>query len=176
MSSEFDFSFDRPVYGEELLAGTGHLARAAWLAKHVRSDDIYFMQDGTLSRLLFKEILGSFVAGQYIATIVLGFSLIERTVAGRLAHVGEKAAALATSKSLLKNAWKRNWLNEEEHALLDDLREKIRNPIVHYRDHLSDSRPEVRAVLNARAMEQVLEVDAKRVLEATIHVLHKTSI
>ena len=54
METEFDFSFDRPVYGEELLGGSGQLARASWVARRVRNDDVYFMQDGTLSHLLFK--------------------------------------------------------------------------------------------------------------------------
>jgi len=175
MKTESDFSVDRPVHGEELLGGTGQLARALWLTKRLRDDDIYFMQDGTLSQLLFKEVLSSFVAGQYIATIVLGFSLIERTVAGRLAFVGDKAAASAKSEDLLKNALEREWLKKEEHELLDELR-RLRNPILHFRDHFSETRPEVRAALNARTTEQVLEVDAKRILEATIHVLQKTAL
>ena len=175
MKTEFDFSFDRPVHGEELLGGTGQLPRASWVAKRIREDDIYFMQDGTFSQLLFKEALNSFVAGQFIATIVLAFSLIERTVAGRLAFVGEKSAARAKSEILLKGALERGWLRTEEHKLLDELRE-LRNPIVHFRDHLSDTRPEVRAALSARTTEQVLEVDAKQILEAAIHVLQKTAL
>lgn len=104
MKTEFDFSFDRPVHGEELLGGSNQLARASWLARHVRNDDVYFMQDGTLSQLLFREVLSTFIAGQHIATIVLAFSLVERTVAGRLAFVGDKSGALAKSEALLKNA------------------------------------------------------------------------
>ena len=175
MKTEFDFSFDRPVSGEELLGGSGQLARARWLTKHVRDDDLYLMQDGTLSQLLFKEVLNTFVAGQYIATIVLAFSLIERTVAGRLAFVGEKSAALGKSEALLESALERGWLRTEEHELLDKLR-KLRNPIVHFRDHLSETRPEIRAALNARTTEQILESDAKKILEATIHVLQKTAL
>lgn len=175
MKTEFDFSFDRPVHGEELLGGSSQLARASWLAKHVRDNDVYFMQDGTLSQLIFREVLSTFVAGQYIATIVLAFSLVERTVAGRLAFVGDKSGALAKSEAILKNALERGWLRKEEHELLDELR-KLRNPIIHFRDHLSETRPEVRAALGARTTEQVLEEDAKRILEATIHVLQKTAL
>ncbi len=175
MKTEFDFSFDRPVHGKELLSGSSQLARASWLARHVRDDDVYFMQDGTLSQLLFREVLSTFVAGQYIATIVLAFSLVERTVAGRLAFVGDKSGALAKSEDLLKKALARGWLIREEHELLDELR-KLRNPIVHFRDHLSETRPEVRAALSARTTEQILEGDAKKILEATIHVLQKTAL
>ena len=175
METEFDFSFDRPVYGEELLGGSGQLARASWVARRVRDDDVYFMQDGTLSQLLFKEVLSAFVSGQYIATIVLAFSLIERTVAGRLAFVGDKPAAKANSVQLMKSALERGWLKQDEHDLLDELR-KLRNPIVHFHDHLSETRPEVRAALSARTTEQMLEGDAKQILEATIHVLQKTAL
>ena len=104
MKADLDFSFDCVVHGEELLAGTDRLGRAAWLAKRVREDDIYFMQDGTLSQLLFTEVLESFIGGQYIASIVLGFSLIERTVAGRLAFVGDTAAATERSEGLIDAA------------------------------------------------------------------------
>ncbi len=163
------------AFSDSLLGGTGQLARASWLAKRVREDNVYFMQDGTLSEILFKEILNSFVAGQFIATIILGFSLIERTVAGRLAFVGDKAA-LAKSEDLLKNALEHEWLGKEEHELLDELRKSMRNPIVHFRDHLSETRPELRAPLNARTIEQQLEADAKKILEATIRLLQKIAI
>ena len=93
----------------------------------------------------------------------------------RLAFVGERSAALAKSEALLKSALERGWLRTEEHELLDDLR-KLRNPIVHFRDHLSETRPEVRAALSAQTTKQVLESDAKKILEATIHLLDKTSI
>ncbi len=175
MKSEFDFSFDRPVHGEELLGGTGQLARASWLTKYIREDDIYFMQDGTLSELLFKEVLSSFVAGQLIATIVLGFSLIERTIAGRLASIGDKAA-LANSEDLLKNALERDWLKKDEYEQLNELRKSVRNPIVHFRDHASETRPELKAYLNARTIEKQLETDAKKILEATIHLLQKNAL
>jgi hypothetical protein len=175
MKSEFDFSLERPVHGEEMLGGTGQLARASWLAKRIREDNVYFMQDGTLSEILFKEILSSFVAGQFIATIILGFSLIERTVAGRLAFVGDKAES-AKSEHLLSNALERKWLGKEEYEQLDELRKSVRNPIVHFRDYLNNSRPESRAAMSARTTEQLLEADAKRILEATIRLLQKIAI
>ncbi len=175
MAAELDFSFDRPVYGKELFGGSGQLARASWLARQIRDDDIYFMQDGTLSQLLFKEVLNSYVLGQYIAAIVLGYSLIERTLAGRFSFIGEIKIAAAKSEILLKKAAERGWLSGEEVQLLDELR-KLRNPIVHFRDHLSRARPEVRAAVNGGTTQQVLEEDAQKIIEATIHVLSKTAL
>ena len=162
MTAELDFSFDRPLYGKDLLGGTGQLARASWVAQRVRDDDIYFMQDGTLSQLLFKEVLSSYVSGQYIAAIVLGFSLIERTAAGRLAFVGDKSAASNNSETLLRKAMERGWLKPDEFDLLDELR-KLRNPIVHFRDHLFlaalRSEQEPRRVRGAGASQR--ELDSK---------------
>lgn len=175
MAGEFDFSFDRPVHGEELLGGTGQLARASWLAKRLRDDDIYFMQDGALSQLLFKEVLSCFLAGLDIATIVLAFSLIERTIAGRIATVCDNFPERATSESLLNSALEREWLTPDDHKSLNELR-KLRNPIVHFRDSLSDERPEVRAVLSAKTTGQLLETDAKQILDAALHVLRKTAL
>lgn len=175
MNTKLDFSFDKPVDGEELLGGTGEVARALWLTKRVCNEDVYFMQDGTLSHLLFKEVLSCFVAGHYFATIILGFSLIERTVAGRLSFIGDKKSCMAKSKTLLQNAFDRGWLEKDEYELLGELRQ-LRNPIAHFRDYLSKDRPESKAAMNACTTEQVLEADAKKILDATIHLLKKTAI
>jgi len=176
MASDFDYSFDTAVRGESLLAGSGCLARAAWLNKMLRHDDLFLLQDGAYSRILLNELLECFIAGRFIATIVLGFSLVEREIAGRLWFNGDKAAAKGSSQELIDAAVDRNWLTPDERDQINDLR-KLRNPIVHFRDHLSESRPEVKAALNARSTEQQLEKDAKIILEATIRVaLAKTAL
>ena len=175
MPENFEFSFSHPVHGEELLDGTGTLARTSWLAKRLRDDDIFFMQDGALSQLLFKEVLSSFLAGLDIATIVLAFSLIERTIAGRLATVRDGLSERATSEALIDRALEREWLTPDEHKSLNELR-AVRNPIVHFRDSLSDTRPEIRAVLSAKTTDRLLEEDAKNILDAALHVLRKTAL
>lgn len=110
-----------------------------------------------------------------IATVVLGFSLIERTIAGRLSFNSERKAAGGTSEELVNAALNKKWLTPEEYANLNALR-KLRNPIVHFRDHLDASRPEVKALLSAKTTAQIIEEDAKKVVEATIHVLNKTAL
>jgi hypothetical protein len=47
---------------------------------------------------------------------------------------------------------------------------------VHFREHLAETRPEVKAALKARSTIQMLETDAKKILEAAIHILGKTSL
>lgn len=175
MPNDFDFSFDHAVSGDALLGGTGQLGRMSWLGKRLRENDLYLLQDGTFSKLLFNEILECFVGGQFIATIVLGFSFIERTIAGRLSHVGKKAAARGSSEELIESALQWEWLTQTEHDHINELR-TLRNPIVHFREPLTETRPEVKATLNARSTAQMLETDAKKILEAAIHVLGKTSL
>lgn len=174
MPNDFDFSFDHAVTGDALLGGAGQLGRISWLGKRLRENDLYLLQDGAFSKLLFNEILECFVGGQFIATIALGFSFIERTIAGRLSHIGEKAAAKGCSKQLIEAALQRKWLTQTERDHIDELR-ALRNPIVHLREY-SRILPEVKAALNARSAAQMLETDAKQILEAAIHVLSKTSL
>jgi len=175
MPNDLDFSLDYAVPGDVLLGGTGRLGRMAWLGKQLRENDLYLLQDGALSKLIFNEVLECFISGQFIATIILGFSFIERTIAGRLSHVGEKAASKGSSEELIATALQRNWLTKTEHDHINELR-TLRNPIVHFREHLAETRPEVKAALNARSTAQMLETDAKQILEAAIHVLGKTAL
>lgn len=90
MPNSIDYSLDHPVSGSQLLGGSDRLGRVTWLSKHIHDDDLYLLQDGAFSKLLLTEVLETFVSGQFIATVFLGFSFIERTIAGRLYFMGEK--------------------------------------------------------------------------------------
>lgn len=175
MSDELDFSLDVTVSGVELLSGTGRPGRIGWVAQRIRKDDFFLLQDGVFSKLLFNETIECFVGGQFIATIVLGFSLIERAIAGRLSHVGDKKAAKGRSEELMVSALNKGWLSQTEFDHIKELR-ALRNPVVHFREHLDKSRPEFRATVNEQETSQMLESDARRILEAAIHVLGKTAI
>lgn len=177
MSHNIDFSLDRAITGSQLLAGSGRLGRVEWLTKNLPENDLYFLQDGEFSHLLLTDLLETFVGGQFIATIILGFSFIERTIAGRLDYMGENGPAKEKWRSdkLLKVALCKEWLTVEEHSNLIRLG-KLRNPIVHFHDLLAETRPEVKAELSAKTTAQMLESDAKQMLAAAIHVLKKTSL
>lgn len=170
----WDFSVNRTIPGKKLLAGTDHFRRLNWLKQRVPEDDLYFLQDGDFSLALFREAAESYIHGQFIAAIVLGYSFIERTIAGRLDHMKDKTAR-GHSHEVISAARERGWLTEEETLALNQLR-GLRNPLVHFREPLDTSRPEIRAILQAKTTSELLEVDAQRVLEAAIHVLRKTAI
>ncbi len=175
MNSEPSLSFDRGVSAAELLKHDTSLGRAAFLGRLIHPDDYYFFQDGELSQSLFYEVLESYMKGLDLATCLLGFTFVERSIAGRLAHIGETAAAKQRSEPLLAEALNRGWLSKDEYAALEQLR-KDRNPLVHFKDHLSEARPEIRAVMNAKTTDQLLSSDARRIVEAVFSVLRKTSL
>jgi hypothetical protein len=176
MADEFDFSIERSITGEDLFRGNPKLERLAWLNKCVPGASFFFLQDGEFSKLIFQEAADSFVNGQFIAAVVLGFSFIERAIAGRLSHIGEKALARnGRSEELFKAAVQKDWITQDDFKSLETLR-SLRNPIVHYRDPLDTSRPEVRAVLSAKTPMLMLEHDARVVLHAAIRLLANTAI
>jgi hypothetical protein len=175
MSDNLDFSFNVLISGEAVLEKEGRLSRINWLAHRIRNDDFFLMQDGSYSKLLFTELLECYISGQFTATTILGFTLIERSIAGRLSHVGQASDAQGKSDDLLKSALAKNWITNDEYNKLDGLR-KVRNPLVHFRPHLASTRPEVRAAENGRDVQLMLERDAKEILEAAIHLLGKTAL
>ncbi|HEY8888038.1 MAG TPA: hypothetical protein VIM35_06100 [Gallionella sp.] len=114
-----------------------------------------------------------FVNGQFIACIVLGFSVVERSFAARLHLIDKDVPGKAID--LLKAAKSQGWLNDDEYVQLDVARE-YRNPVTHFRDTLNPSRPDIRAFPFGKGVYDVLELDAKHVLSAAIMALNKTSI
>jgi hypothetical protein len=170
-----DFSLSETVSGEELLSGGGKLERLAWTHKLIGASDLYFLQDGAYSRYLLKEILDCFVNGQYIATIVLGFSFLERTLAGRFNFIGKPGVAGSNSINLFKKAFEEKWLSHDEHEVFESLR-TLRNSVTHFRAPLDQSRPEVRAMQAGTTPIAILESDAKEFLSAAIQMLHKTAL
>lgn len=175
MADDLDFSVQRTVTGEELLRSSGRLERLGWLTKRISAGNFYFLQDGTFSQLLFQETADSFVNGQFIAAIVLGFSFIERSIAGRLSHVGGKQIAHESSEKLFRAALTKGWLTQPEYESLESLR-TLRNPIIHFKEQLHLDRPEIRALLQGKTPLLMLEADARKILEAAVRLLGKTAI
>ena len=174
-SDRAEFNYSYRVTGEELLGSSGRVRRARLLTSGIDKTGLYFLQDGTLTHQLFIEAAETFLAGQFISSAIVAFSFIERMIAGRLHHLGMKNVARLRSEVLFQLALKHGWLSLDEHQSLEDLR-KFRNPIVHFRDPLDQSRPEIQAILSAKNTNQHLEAQAERVMKAAIHVLNYTAL
>ena len=177
MADYLDFGIDSAttVSASDLLRGSGRLERLAWLNDKLKEGDIYFLQDGKRSQIVFQEAADSFINGQFIAAIALGFSFIERTIAGRLWHVGEKEKANTRKNAKLLNFAKdRGWLTEGEVVSLNNLRH-VRNYVVHFRDPDS-TQTKVRNIFEKQPKSIDFEKDAYAVMQAAIDVLSSTSL
>ena len=172
---DFSFRDSDAVFGKELLAKVGTDHRSMWIRSKIRENDLYFFQDGKLSQVLFLETLACFEERHFSAVVVLAFTFIERSIAGRFFSQGHGDPRNLTSENLLKKGSELGWLSKHEFEHLDQLRQ-IRNSLVHFRDPLHPERPEIRAVLSAKLPTELLESDAQTVLGAAIHVLSKSAI
>lgn len=170
-----DFSVNSSATTNDLLGGDGRVERLVWVTKQLGSNGLFFFQDWHLSRFLLHESIHCFINGQFIATVVLGFSFIERSLAGRFFEIGRTELERANSESLLDAALEQEWLSSEEHQHLNILR-SLRNPIVHFRDPGDPDRPEIRAILSAKEPYAMLEMDARLVLGAACRIANKTAI
>jgi hypothetical protein len=169
-----DFDLTHTVNSEELLRGSGLLERLALLNEKIKKGDLYFLQDGKRSRLIFQEAADSYVNGQFISCIALGFSFIERTIAGRLWHLNMRSLSKKSGESLLLEAQNRMWISEGEFSSLNNLR-RLRNYTVHFQPP-SDEESNVKDLFAPDPRSIDFEENAKKVMLAAINVLHKTSI
>lgn len=176
MNKNSDLPYAHSIFGKDLLSGSDRFQRLAWLAKEIPVHDLYQVQDTGYSKLLFNEISECYINAQFIATIVLGFSFIEREIAGRLFSIGDKKiAAKGKNEELINLAYKKGWLTENEMNRLNKLRD-LRNPVVHFRDSFNSSHPDMAAFLKAKTTPKYLEESAQIILKAIIHILSKTAL
>lgn len=176
MTDEFkmDFDLSHTVNSEELLRGSGRLERLSWLSSRIKQGDLYFLQDGARSKLVFQEAADSFVNGQFLSAIALGFSFVERTIAGRLWFIDENTLAKKSGESLLKEALDRSWINDGEFTTLNNLR-RLRNYVVHFQSPSND-KENVKNLFEPNPRSLDFENNAREIIQAAINVLHKTSL
>ena len=176
MTDEFKMDFDltHTVSSEELLRGSGRLERLSWLNSKIKEGDLYFLQDGKRSKLVFQEAVDSYINGQFLSAITLGFSFTERTIAGRLWFINKKSISKKSGESLLKEAIKQNWINDGEFIILNNLR-TLRNYAVHFQPPSSEEK-NIKNIFEPDPKSLDFEERAKNIIDAAINVLHKTSL
>lgn len=178
MNDDFslDFDLNHTATPEHLLRGSGRLERLAWLTSLVsKGNPLFFLQDGERSRLVFQEAADSFVNGQFIAAISLGFGFIERAIAGRLWFIDqEKYGKRIRSDKLLQEALQREWITDKDYVAMDNLRE-VRNYVTHFRPPPSE-KDVVRHIFTEHPKSIDFESQAKKTIEIAINVLHQTAL
>jgi len=150
------------------------LERLNWLASKLPIAEYWIFPGGLISKYSFEEARYSFVYGQYLATVVLGLSYIERTLAALFYGAGRDELERASLAVLLQEARNLGWLDEKEFDNLQRARE-IRNPITHFRRPGHVETVEYRAAAQEELPYNILEEDARHVMEAALAVLTKRS-
>ena len=157
---------------EDTVCRDHRLIRLCWLSENAPISKYWAFPGGLISKYLFEEARYCFVYGQFLATIVLGLSYIEHTLAGLFHASGRNDLKRVGITSLLKEALDYNWITQEEFDNLNHAR-KIRNPITHYREPGHDETVEYRADIESELPYKIIEEDAKHVMVTALKLLGK---
>jgi hypothetical protein len=167
---------DYPTIAREWLAREdevcreGRLERLEWLARRMPISEYLGFPGGWIAKCLFEEARYCFAYGQFVATVMLGLSYIEHTLAAILYAFGRSDLERANISVLFREAAREGWLTDTEFAALEEIR-RLRNPLAHFRKPLADGTIERRSFLEGELPYAVLEEDAKKVMEAAVHLL-----
>jgi hypothetical protein len=151
------------------------IARLEWLNLRIPAADIWLFQGGLLSKYLFEEARYCFVYGQFLATTILGFAFVEHTLSAMLFAIGRNDAEKTTAYNLLDEALKLGWISQEQFATLRKARQ-LRNAVMHFRRPLHQSTIEFRSMTLNEFPYNIVEKDAKLVMETVLEVLKRNSI
>jgi hypothetical protein len=111
---------------------------------------------------IFHETIECFIAGQFIATIILSQCFIERRIQEYFGIRMDERTNF-TLNQLLKDFKSTGFIDEYFIERIDRLRLK-RNPFVHRKDPLSNHSLMQRAFMNSQNPDEVLFTDAKEAL------------
>jgi hypothetical protein len=174
MPNNINSTVEEWITREDRVCRQDRVARLNWLANKVPEAEYWVFPGGSMSKYLFEEARYCFVYGQFLATIVLGLSYIEHTLAGLFYVSGRNDLERASISTLLKEALNNGWINQTEFNNLQHAR-KIRNPVTHFRKPLYDDTIEYRAVMENELPYTIIEEDAQHVMETVLHLLGKNA-
>lgn len=155
---------------EDEICRLERIARLSWLTQVAHKAEIWKFPGGWLSYHLFENARYCFIYGQFVATSLAGFSYMERTLAAMFYGAGRNDLERASSEKLFSEALRAGWLTQDEFDSFEKARH-MRNPLVHYRKPLHKELPESRAMREGRDPNEVLESDAKHILEAVFRII-----
>ncbi len=159
---------------EERVCRHDRLKRLDWLTTRAPDAEYLMFWGGQMSRYLFEEARYCFVYGQFLATIVMGLSFIEHTLAGLFYASGRNDLERAGISTLLQEALKNGWIDQIEFANLQRARE-VRNPITHFRRPGHSETIGYRTVMQNESPYIIIEEDARHVMETVLHLLGKNA-
>jgi len=152
----------------------GRLERLKWLIDIFPIEGVWLFHAGLLTKYLFEEARYCFVYGQFISTIVLGFSFIEHSLASIFYGSGQDRMERAKTADLIQEAFRQELIDHNEFQMLSKIR-KLRNPIVHFRRPGDQESIEYKAVMENEHSYSLLEEDARFVMGIVMRLLGKFS-
>jgi hypothetical protein len=130
---------------------------------------------GWLNQQLFKEARYCFVYGQFLSSAILGFALVERTLAAMFYASGRDDLERANSKKLFQEAQYEGWISKEELGLFEKAR-KLRKPLTHFRTPMHEEQPDTRAFREGSEPHGVVEGDARQILEVVFRLIERNAV
>jgi hypothetical protein len=163
------------IIREDTITQEDRIERLQWLLEHTPDNEIWLFHDGIISQRLFEQTRYCFVYGQYLATITLGLSFVEHSLAALFYANGRNDLVRASLAVLSKEALSVNWINQEEKLALDQAR-KIRNDITHFRKPGRENPLEANTYGIPEKMERYFEDNARKMMLIVFHLLNRTSV
>jgi hypothetical protein len=163
---------ERWLDNEDRVAREVRLERLRWLADQMPKVEWMLYGTGPISKYLFEEMRYCFAYGQYLASIVLGLAFIELSLGGTFYSAGRNDLEKAGIAALSKEALRYGWLSQDYYQAIEEMR-KYRNPITHFRPPGHDDRVEARAFYSRTNAYEIIEGDARQVMETVFQLLVK---
>jgi hypothetical protein len=160
---------------EDTVCRDGRISRLEWLASVLPPGESKLFPGGPMAKCLFEEMRYCFAYAQFLATIMVGFAFIERTLAAEFFAAGRNDLERVGIQTLLKEAGKRGILSNDEARELDHIR-RARNPVTHFRQPGADDSIEARSVHTRERPYDLMEQDARAVVVAAMKTLSKDVI
>jgi hypothetical protein len=157
---------------EDKVEREARLERLRWLASLMPNVEWMLYGTGPISKYLFDEARYCFAYGQYLGSIILGLAFLEVSLAGAFYAVGRNDLERAGIAALSKEALNYGWLSQADYDAIEQVRD-YRNPITHFRPPGHDERVEARAFHEGIFAYEVIERDARKVMQTVFHLLLK---
>jgi hypothetical protein len=160
---------------EDKVCHDDRISRLQWLANKLPASEYLTFPGGMIRKHLFEEARYCFAYGQYLAAIILGMAYIEHTLAAVLYAIGRSDLERASISELLQESVELGLLTDVEVKNLDHAR-VLRNPLVHFRRPLWKDSLERRSIAENEQPYDVLEADARHVMEAMFHIVGRHAV
>ena len=144
--------------------------RLSWLVAASPPAELWLFPGGWLTKQQFEEARYCFVYGQFVASMLVGFAYVERTLAAMFYGAGRNDLQRAMGNELIQEAERVGWLSTGDVAAFQSAR-ALRNPLTHFRTPLHAELPDVRAFQEDRDPYELAESDAKHVLQVVLRLV-----